>query len=191
MKPTDIQLEQHYKNAARRPQRKNETTITSFNRDIFWYDKDELSRQADLAAVTDLGRITYEDHRKAVEMAVNIFRKDTQHEIAMCILTNRMFKQYRAKAFSGEGSFKLDYSFLISRVGMLFNPTTSRVKPTSIAAQLQDYKTPTLVQINHITGDVVPVKVPGNKFPLNEWAIKYNQAANESTSYRITGLKVG
>ena len=192
MTSTDIQLEKFFKNiVAERPQRKNEDTLTSFDRNIFWYDKDELSRQADHAEKHKFDKVTYEDHRKAIETAVNMMRKDTQHSIAMAILTHRFFKDYRAKAFAGEGSFRTDYTFLITKVGMLFNPTTSRVNGIGLLSKLQEYTTPTLVQINHITGDVETVTPPGDKFTLNEWAIKYNQSANESTSYRVVGMKVG
>jgi len=191
MTSTDLQLEAHYKNVGARPQRKFEETITSFVRDIFWYNKDELSRQADRAEKIDNTKVTYEDHRKVVEIAVHVMNKSTQHDIAMCILTNRFFKDYRARAFAGEGDFYLDYGFLISKIAMLFNPTTSRIKKINLLSQLQSYDEPTLVQINHITGDVTEVTAPEGDITLNSWAIKLNESANESTSYRLVGLKVG
>ena len=189
MTSLDVQLEQFYKSIGDRPPRKNEETLTHFDRAIYWYDKDELSRQADRASANTYTKITYEDHRKSVETAVNIMRKSTQHEIAMCILTHRFFKDYRAKVFAGEGSFVTDYSFLISKIAMLFNPTTNTIKRVSIASKLKEYTTPTLVQINHISGDVSSVNVPSCK-TLNEWASALNQGAPESTSYRLAGLKI-
>ena len=195
MTPTDFALETFFKKTvAKRPQRKNEETITRWDRDVFWYDRDELSRQADRAEKLNDTRVTYEDHRKAIETAVNILRKDTQHDIAMTILTNRFFKDYRAKVFAGEGSFKIDYSFLVVKIGTVFNPTTSRItggNTTSLASKISQFTTPTLIQINHITGTVSTVTVPGTKFTLNEWAVKFNENANESTSYRVAGMKVG
>jgi len=189
--PTDIKLETFFKDVvANRPQRKNEETITSFDRGVFWYDRDELSRQADHGEQNDVGKITYEDHRKAIETAVNMMRKDTQRDIAMTILTHRFFKDYRAKAFAGEGSFRSDYTFLIKKVGMIFNPTSGRVNNISLLSRLQEYTEPTLVQINFITGDVSTVIPPGNNFTLNEWAIKYNENAPPSTAYRVTGLSL-
>lgn len=192
MTNTDIALEKFFKDiVAKRPQRKNEETITSFDRDIFWYNRDELSRQADHAEKNDFSKITYEDHRKVVETAVNMMCKDTQHSIAMTILTHRFFKDYRAKAFGGKGNFRTDYTFVIKKVGMIFNPTSGRINNISLLSKLQEYTKPTLIQINHITGDVTEVNPPGDKFTLNEWAIKYNASANESTSYRLVGMKVG
>ena len=193
MTQTDLQLETFFKDTvAARALRKDEETITSFNRDIFWYNKDELERQADYSETHTLGNFNYEDHRKAVEIAVNMMRKETQHDIAMCILTDRFFKDYRAKVFAGEGSFNTDYSFLVTKVGHLFNATKGRVNNTNtIQSSLKSYSEPTLVQINHIAGIVTKVTPPSDKLTLNEWAIKYNESANQSTSYRITGLKVG
>lgn len=192
---TDFILENFLRNTvAKRAQRKNEDTITTFDRDIFWYDRDELERQADRADTLSDTRITYEDHRKVIETAVNMMRRETQHDISMAILTHRFFKDYRAKVFSGEGSFRLDYGFLVTKVAMIFNAATSRVtgNSVSIAGKLAQYTVPTLVQINHITGSVQSVSVPtGNDITLNEWAQRFNDNANESTSYRVAGLKVG
>lgn len=185
----DYHLEKFYRTAAERPPRKNEETITTFNRDIFFYDRSELSRQADKA--DENKRITYEDHRKAVETAVNIMGASTQHEIAMTILTHRFFAQYRSDVFAGEGSFTSDYTFIIQKIGMLYNSTNSKITTNSIPSALKMYTEPTLVQINHISGDVTKVNIPDSAFTLNEWAIKFNANAPESTSYRITGLKVG
>ncbi len=196
MTSIDFELERFFKNTvAKRPQRKYEETITTFDRDVFWYDRDELSRQADRAEeLGETPRITYEDHRKAIETAVNMMRKDTQHDITMAILTHRFFKDYRARAFAGEGSFRTDYTFLLVKVGMIFNPTTSRVtgnSSMSLASKLTQFEKPTLIQINHITGTVSIINPPGDKFTLNEWALKFNESANESTSYRVAGMKVG
>jgi hypothetical protein len=190
MTPTDLLLEQHYRNIGNRPPRKGEETITTFNRDIFWYDRDELSRQADAAEASTLSRITYEDHRKAIETAVNMLHKRTQHDIALAILTHRFFKAYRAKAFAGEGNFIYDYGFLVSKIGMIFNENSGTVKSTTIAAKLRSYTVPTLVQINHIAGTVKKVNTPDLDLPLNEFAIKFNKAANESTSYRVAGMAI-
>ena len=193
MTSTDFRLEVFLKDTvAKRAPRKNEETITRFDRDIFWYDRDELSRQADRAAQVESGRVTYEDHRKTVETAVTMMRKDTQHDIAITILTHRFFKDYRAKVFSGEGSFRLDYTFLVLKAGTLFNAATSRITSSSntITAKLQQFTTPTLVQINHIAGAVNTVTVPDAGLTLNEWAQRLNDSANESTSYRIAGIKV-
>lgn len=192
MTKTDYQLMEFYRDTvAQRPQKKFEETITSWDRDVFLYDRDELSRQADHAETNDFGKITYEDHRRAIETTVNMLRKDTQHSIAMTILTHRFFKDYRAKAFAGEGSFRTDYTFLIKKIGMMFNPDTKRVNTINLVSSLQAFKKPTLVQINHITGDVKAINPPSTKFTLNEWAQRYNVGAPESTSYRLVGLTIG
>lgn len=189
MTPLDYELEQFYQRIAERPQRKFEETLTSFNRDIFWYDRSELSRQADKANSNK--RITYEDHRKAVETAINMMKAEQPHEIALTILTNRFFAQYRADAFSGEGSFISDYTFIIKKIDMLYNHKHGTVNATNIPSALKAFTEPTLVQINHIAGDVKKVTVPESDFTLNEWAIKFNANAPESTSYRVAGMKVG
>lgn len=188
MTSTDYKLEQLYKSIADRPQRKFEDTITTFNRDIFWYNRDELHRQVEN---TNTERITYETHRKVIETAVNIMRKDTPHDIALCILTHRFFAAYRANVFAGEGTFTTDYTFLLTKISMIFNQSTGTIPKTNIAAKLKEYKKPTLVQVNHITGTVSEVITPDTGETLNEWAIKFNQGAPVSTSYRIAGLKIG
>ena len=182
----DYQLEKFYKASAARPKRKFEETETSFNRDIFWYDRSELSRQAD--KTDDNKRVTYEDHRKAVETAVNIMQAKSQHEIAMAILTHRFFAQYRADVFAGEGSFYTDYAFVLKKIATLFNHTHGKIRTANIPLALKEFKEPTLVQINHAAGTVTKVKVPESEFTLNEWAIKFNQNAPESTSYRAINL---
>jgi len=185
----DVQLEEFYRNTvAKRPQRKNEETLTSFNRDIYWYDKDELRRQAVKATQV---KINYSDHRKVIEIAVNMMRKNTQHDIAMCILTHRFFKEYRTTAFKGKGNFKEDYTFIIKKVGAIFNPSSGSVKRINITAKLNEFTIPTLVSVNHIVGQVTPIKIPNDKLTLNEWAIKYSENAVESTSYMVAGLKLG
>ena len=191
MTQTDIKLEKFFRDiVAARPQRKFEETITKFDRRIFWYDRDELSRQSDYAETLTDNKVTYEDHRRAIETAVNLLHANTQHEIAMEILSHRFFKAYRAKVFAGAGSFKHDYSFLIKKIAMVFNANSGRIKPVNINRRLQEFKTPTLVQINHITGDVNVITPPGNKFTLNEWASRYNFGAPPSTTYRLTGLSL-
>lgn len=189
MTPIDYQLEQFYKRVAERPRRKDEDTITSFNRDIFWYDRDERYRQRD--GTSNTTSFNYEEHRKAIETAVNIFRKTTVHDIAMTILTNRYFANYRNSVFAGNGNFNKDYSFLVRKASMLFNSTAGRINNINITDKLKNYDKPTLVQINHITGDVTKVLLPKTSETLNEWAIKFNRNANESTTYHIAGLKVG
>ena len=188
MTSTDYLLEQFYKKAAEKPGRKNEETITSFNRDIFWYDRDERYRQVNNTVTNST---SYEDHRKAIETAVNIFRKTTVHEIAMFILTNRYFANYRNNVFSGNGSFNKDYSFLVKKASMLFNATSGRVNHINIADKLKSFSKPTLVQINHITGDITRVSLPRTTETLNEWAIKFNENSCESTTYHVAGLKLG
>lgn len=187
MTKTDYELEKHYKNVGLRARRKNEETLTSFDRNIFWYNKDEIFRQQKAVK----SKVTYADHRKVIETAVNMMRKDTQHDIAMCILTHRYFEDYRNSVFQGKGNFTLDYSFIIVKVAMLFNPATSTVSKVNIASRLKEYTTPTLVQINHITGTVTKVNTPETSFTLNEWAVKFNEAANESTTYHLAGLAIG
>jgi len=186
MTKIDLELEKHFKTVGSRPQRKNEETLTSFDRDIFWYDKDTKHRQTPSTT-----KVTYEHHRKAIETAVNFMRKDTQHTIAMCILTHRHFEDYRNSVFSGEGNFTADYSFIVKKVHMLFNPTTSRITTSSISTKLKEFTTPTLVQVNHVVGEVTPVTVPDTGETLNEWAIKFNENANETTTYHVAGLKIG
>jgi len=183
----DTILEEFYKTIPNKPVSKNDTSLCSFDRNIYYYDRDEVARQAELAECTP-EKITYEDHRKAIETAVNMMRKDSQHDIAMNILTHRFFKNYRARAFRGNGSFTEDYSFLITKIAMVFNYTTGTVNRINLPSSLKSYTEPTLVQINHITGTVTEVNVPGNKFTLNEWQSKFSAQANESTTYRLVGI---
>ena len=191
MKEYDPQLEEHFKKVATRPRDKNEETLTSFDRNIFWYDRDEVSRQAENSARTGDVKVTYEEHRKAIETAINIMRKTTAHDIAMAILTNRFFSTYRSNAFKGLGSFNLDYAFIIKKIDMIFNPSTSSVKAININSKLQEFTKPTLVQVNHIVGTVTKVKVPEGVKTLNEWAATFNKSANESSTYMVAGLKIG
>jgi len=179
----DHRLETLYKEAAKRPQRKNEDTLTKFDRNIYWYNKDGILRQSKSA-----DRITYEDHRKAIETAVTIYRMDTQHDIAMCILSHRFFKDYRDKIFAGKGDFTKDYSFLLKKIVMIFNAHSGRIAPTNIKGKLAEYKEPTLVQVNHVSGDISTVNVPDTGETLNEWAIKFNKNANETTTYYVTNM---
>ena len=184
-----MNLMEFLKDIPNKPPRKDDDSITTWNRDIYLYNRDELSRQAD--KTDDNKRVTYEDHRKAVETAINIMQAKSQHEIAMAILTHRFFAQYRADVFAGEGSFYTDYTFIIKKVATLFNHAHGKVNVANIPSALKEFKEPTLVQINHATGTITKVKVPASEFTLNEWAIKFNQNAPESTSYRVAGMKVG
>ena len=190
MTAIDLQLEQHFKRVADRPRGKLEETNTFFDRDIFWYNKDAVGRQAAQHLINN-ERVTYDDHRRAIETAILMMGKDTKHSIAMCILTNRAFTNYRANAFKGEGSFTADYSFIIKKIAMLVNHDGLRTFRTSYLSKLKEFTEPTLVQINHIAGIVTTVKVPSNKFTLNEWAKRYNTDAVESTTYAVAGLAMG
>ena len=191
MTKVDYELEKHYKAIAERPPRKFEETITSFDRNIFLYDRDEVARQAEKANRTGTKKVTYEDHRKAAETAVNIFKASSAHEVAMTILTHRHFAEYRKNCFAGVGSFNSDYSYILGKVGELFSPSKGQINTVNIGNKLAEFKKPTLVQINHIKGFVTEVKVPSDKFTLQEWAAKYNHGAPESTTYAVAGLKVG
>jgi len=186
MKSTDYQLEQHFSSIAKRPNRKGEETITSFNRNIFWYNRTEVPNQQAPKPTS----INYSDHRRVIETAVNILRASTPHEIALTILTHRNFADYRQTVFGGKGSFTTDYAFLLKKIGVIFDHTAGRLNPTSIRTKLTEYITPTLVQVNHITGTVSPVTIPSTKFTLTEWASKYNTNAVPSTSYQVAGLSL-
>jgi hypothetical protein len=188
MTELDYKLEKLYKKLASKPPRKDEETITSFNRDIFWYNRTETDRQTNKISTV---KVTYEDHRKAIETAINIMKAETPHEIAMTILTHRFFAQYRADAFSGMGSFYTDYTFLLKKIGTVYNHSTSIINTSTIPAALKNITEPTLVQLNHAVGIMTKVKVPSNNFTLNEWAIKFNKNAPESTTYMVAGMKVG
>jgi len=185
MNAIDFELEQLYKTAGSHLQRKGEDTLTSWDRDIYWYDRDEVNRQA---ATATTSKVTYEQHRKAVETAVNMMRKSTPHEVAMCILTHRFFTAYRSSLFGGEGNFITDYTAIIKRVGALFNGQAGKLMTISISTKLAEFKVPTLVLVNHISGYVKKVSVPSAKFTLTEWALKYNENCVESSSYIVAGL---
>lgn len=182
------QLEKLFKEVADRPNRKFDDSITRFDRDIFYYNRDEISRQSE--SLQNKTRVTYENHRKAVETAIVMFKKYIAHDIAMCILTNRFFAPYRDSVFSGEGSFNTDYAFIIRKADAIINNSGAKKTTVSIANRLAEFKTPTLVQVNHLAGIVKTVTVPNTGETLNEWAIKFNHAAPESTSYKIAGLQV-
>ena len=47
----DYYLERHCIRIAERPQRKGEDTLTHFNRDIFWYNRDNIKRQTSITVV--------------------------------------------------------------------------------------------------------------------------------------------
>jgi len=181
----DLELEKFYKSIAGRPKGKDEETNTYFDRNIYYYDRDEVNRQIP----TSDSRVTYEDHRKAISTATTIFRKTTQHDIAMCILTDRYFTVYRNKAFQGLGGFVQDYSFLIRKIGMVQEPS-GIVHSFNLASKLAEFTEPTVVQINHIVGIVKPVNLPTTQ-SLGTWVSALNASANESTTYRLVGLKIG
>lgn len=186
MTTTDLQLEQHYKAVGNRPPRKFEETITSWNRDAFWYNRDKSVREINNV------NTTYEDHRKVIETAINIMGKTTQHDIAMCILTNRFFANYRASVFGKEKNFITDYTFLVKKIGVLFNPTTGTIKSSTIHSKLQEYTEPTVVQLNHLAGRVTDVFIkPKDNETLNELAQRLSQGSPESTTYMVAGMKVG
>jgi len=187
MTTTDLKLEKFYRDVvAKRPQRKYEETITKWDRRVFMYDRDTKDATTDNISAE---KVTYEDHRRAIETAVNMLHASSQHDIAMEILTHRFFKSYRAKVFGG-CNFNTDYSFLIKKIAMVFNSSTSAIKSVNISRKLQEFTTPTLVQINHITGDVSEVTLPSTKFTLNEWAHRYNFGAPSSTVYKVVGLSL-
>jgi len=180
----DMQLEAFFKNTvATRPQRKFEETITWWDRRVFWYDKDEVARQArDVAK--DNTKVTYEDHRIAVETAVSIFGAKSPHSIAMEILSSRHFRPYRAKAFGGVGTYNNDYSFIIKKISVLFNPHKAHIIRSSAATKLAAMEGPALVQINHITGDVTKVVLPKSTNTIARWEALFNMSAPESTTYK-------
>ena len=190
MTAIDLQLEQHFKKVAERPRRGLEETNTYFNRDMFWYDRDGVNRQAEQHLINN-ERVTYDDHRRAIETAILMMGKESKHDIAMCILTHRAFASYRANAFKGEGSFATDFSFIIKKIAALVTNDGLRTFRTSYISQLKEFTEPTLVQINHIAGVVTPVTVASDKFTLNEWAKRYNAGAPESTTYAVAGMKLG
>ena len=190
MTATDYKLMDFFQNTvAKRPQRKFEETITYFDRDMYLYDKDPSVKEYNLDKV-DLSKVPYEEHRKVIETAISILHKRTPRDIAMAILTHRYFKNYRIKVFTKTSTFNNDYSFLLSKINMMFNTSTQSLHKVNISSKLAAFKTPTLVQINHATGTVTQVKVPSNKFTLNEWAQKFNFGAPASTTYGVYGISI-
>ncbi len=192
MAQQDYILEQFYKSIADRPKDKNNEVNTFFVRDIYYYDRDEVARQQRIAERSETSApLTYEQHRAAVETAVTLLRVATPHDVALKILSHRFFAQYRTRLFEGEGNFNADYSYLLLKVSTLFDASNTKVIRSNIATKLREFKTPTLVSINHIAGVVETVRVPSDKFTLNEWAQRYSAGAPESTTYAVAGLKVG
>lgn len=191
MTPQDLLEEYLYKRMTERPPRKHEETVTRWERDIFLYNRDETKRQEEAALRQGTERVTYENHRVAVETAVNIMKKTTPHDIAMCILTHRFFANYRKNAFAGKSGFVEDYSFILKKIAMLFDMHTTQIKGRNYKSKLMEFTEPTLVQVNHIMGIVSPITVPSSKFTLQEWASRYNAGAPESTSYMVAGLRLG
>ena len=183
MKQTNLHLEQFYKAISKRPNHKHETTITTFNRDIFWYNID-VDESQDIQP----GTATYEDHRKAVTSAVVLLHKNTPHDIAIAILTHRFFKHYREQLFGSTRNFTLDYSTLLTKIDLLYNPAKGFRKYNNQSTLAFDK--PTLVQTNFVTGEMQSITVPSNVKTLNEWAITFNANAPESTRYSVKGLQL-
>ena len=182
----DLEIEKLLKEMSEKPLHKNATHTVRFDRDIFYYNRDEVERQKMLADRQPDAKVTYEDHIKAVKTARFVLGKDTQAEIAMVILSHRFFKDYRAKAFKGTGSFREDFSFIVSRVGNILDHRTTKIIPADIQTKLSGYKDPTLVQVNHLVGTIETVKVSA-ALTLQEWANKFNAGASETTTYAVAG----
>lgn len=185
----DIQMEKLLREASAAPRYKGATHTVRFDRDIFYYNKDEVERQKVLADRIADAKVTYEDHIKAVNTARFMLGKDTAAEIAMAILTHRWFKDYRARAFKGSGSFREDFGFVVSRVGNIVNHRTGAVIKPDIKKRLEEYTEPTLVQINHLANSIEIIQVPGT-LPLQEWASKLNKEASETTTYVVAGRRL-
>jgi len=191
MTELDIKLEELYKAIPDKPKDKNDESITKWDRNVYLYDRDEVARQADAVERNGTGNYSYANHRQAVETAVNMLHKNTSHDIAMCILTHRFFKDYRNTVFAGEGTFYSDYTFVIKKIEMLFNNTTNRLVTVNISSKLAAFGKPTLVQVNHIMGIVKPVTIPTTLGTLQQSAHKLNLGAPESTTYMIAGMQLG
>jgi hypothetical protein len=101
----------------------------------------------------------------------------------MEILSHRHFRAYRAKAFGGVGSYKADYSFIIKKISVLFNPHKAHIIRSTAATKLASME-PGLVQVNHINGAVKAVNPPATK-SLEHWLTMFNSGAPESTTYVI------
>jgi hypothetical protein len=185
----DLQIEKLLREMGDKPPHSNATHTVRFDRDIFYYNKDEVARQARLAERIDGVRMTYEDHIRAIKIARHMLGKDTQADIAMAILSHRYFKDYRAKAFKGKGSFREDFTFIVTKVGNVLDTKTSRIIPPDVTAKLNEYKEPTLVQINHLIGSIQTVKTP-TTLSLQDWATKLNAGASETTTYAVAGRKL-
>ena len=186
----DILLEKLLREASDAPRYKGATHTVTFSRDIFYYNKDEVERQRALAERSDDTRVTYEDHIKAVKTARFMLHQETQADIAMTILTHRWFKDYRAKAFKGTGSFKEDFAFVVTRVGNILDHKTSKIIPVDVMDKLKDITEPTLVQVNHLVSSIETVDVSTRVLTLQEWATKFNVGASESITYVVAGRKL-
>lgn len=186
----DLAKEKALKEWADQTPSKNQKHTRHFNRDQFYYNLDEIERQAVIAARTPGIRVTYEDHIKAVKTARFVLNKDNQHDIVMCILSHRWFKDYRAKAFKGNGSFKEDFAFVAAKIGNIVDTTATKIIPTDTHEKLAKFTTPTLVQVNHLAGTVQKVKVNTHTSTLQEWAKKFNEGASETTTYIVAGRKL-
>lgn len=181
MYKTDV-TEQHIREYANRPAPKYIDTITTFNRDIFWYTGE--------TSTSPRKPVTFKDHRAAIETAVNLYKVKYPHEIALCILTTRFFKSYRYNTFGNSDSFNDNYGFLIRKISSIFNVKTGNIHRINVNDKLKNYTEPTLVQINYISGDVKSIKLPTDKLTLNEWAIKLQEGAPISTIYAVAGLSL-
>ena len=186
----DLSREQSLKEWAAQSPSKNQKHNRLFSRDQFYYNLDEVERQAAIAARTPGIRVTYEDHIKAVKTARFMLNKDNQHDITMSILSHRWFKDYRAKAFKGNGSFREDFAFVATKVGNIVDTTATKIIPMDIQDKLATFKKATLVQINYLAGTVQEVNVKTVTSTLQEWASKFNEGASETTRYIVAGRKL-
>ncbi len=187
----DLAKEQGLIEWAAQPTGKYQTHVRQFNREQFYYNLDEVARQAVIAARTPDAKVTYADHIKAVKTARFMLNKDNQHAIIMSILSHRWFKDYRAKAFKGTGSFTEDFSFVAARVGNIVDSNTAKIIPADIQDRLASFTEPTLVQVNHLASTVEKVKLSTTpNLTLQDWVKLYNENASETTTYVIAGIKL-
>lgn len=185
----DLEIEKLLREMSEKPLPKNAKHTVRFDRDIFYYNKDELARQTRLAERVEGVKVTYEDHVKVVKEARFMLGKETQAEIAMAILSHRWFKNYRAAAFKGTGSFREDFSFVLSKIGNIVDHRTSKIVPPEVKGKLEAFTKPTLVQVNHLAG-TVEVITPPAVLTLQEWAVKFNAEASEANTYIVAGRKI-
>lgn len=177
-----VLAEELFRRMAERPRRKGEDTITRFDRDIYYFDKDRASRN--YSSIADESRVTYEDHRRAVETAVNMLNKRNPYDITMSILFHRFFTDYRSKVFVDEGSFHSDFTYVNYKVSTLFNFETNTVPMFNMSKRLDGIERPALVSVNHATGTVKKLNLPEIN-SLKVWAVKLNAASSETTTYLV------